>query len=94
MSLLAQPEIDQRLAALACGWTREADTIQKNFERSSFLAAVALIDAIAELAERANHHPDLLLHAYRHVRVTLTTHSAGGLTARDFELASKIDAIS
>jgi len=51
-----------------------------------------LVNRVAELAEAANHHPDILVHDYKHVRLTLSTHAAGGLTQRDFELAAKIDA--
>jgi 4a-hydroxytetrahydrobiopterin dehydratase len=89
MEPLPPDTIDARLAALAAGWHRAGDAIVGERE----CAAVALVNAIAEQAERSDHHPDILLHGYRRVRITLTTHSAGGVTERDFALAAAIDAL-
>jgi 4a-hydroxytetrahydrobiopterin dehydratase len=52
-----------------------------------------LVNAIAAEAERADHHPDILIHGYRRLTITLSTHAAGGLTQRDFALAGAIDAL-
>jgi 4a-hydroxytetrahydrobiopterin dehydratase len=91
MEHLSETEIDERLSGGS--WRREGETIVRDLEFADFVAAVAFVNAVAALAEQADHHPDMLVHAYKHVRLTLTTHSAGGLTARDFELAAAIDAL-
>jgi 4a-hydroxytetrahydrobiopterin dehydratase len=90
MEPLTEPEIAQRLEGSS--WQRERDAICREFERADFDDAIALVNRVAALAHAANHHPDILVHDYKHVRLTLSTHSAGGLTARDFELAAQIDA--
>ena len=74
-------------------WRREGATIVRDFEFDDFLAAIAFVNRIAEAAESANHHPDILVHGWNRVRVTLSTHSAGGLTDKDFDLARVIDAL-
>jgi 4a-hydroxytetrahydrobiopterin dehydratase len=88
MSLLSAEEIAGRLADLP-GWTAEGDSIVSVHKRGSFGAAVLYAGAVAFLAEAANHHPDILIQ-WDTVTLTLSTHSAGGLTARDFELAGQI----
>ena len=75
---------EQRLAGLD-GWQLvEGSSIERDFELADFAAALALIDRVGALAEAANHHPDILLHGWNKVRLTLSTHSAGGLTEADF----------
>jgi 4a-hydroxytetrahydrobiopterin dehydratase len=94
MSPLSDPEIEQRLATVE-HWRREqADSIVREYELADFVAAVAFVNQVAELAEAANHHPDILLHGYRRVRLRLSTHSEGGLTEADFRLASRIDSLA
>lgn len=94
MSVLTDAEIDQRLAALG-EWRRGDDTatdaIVRECKLADFVAAIALVNRVAELAEAANHHPDILVHGWNNVRVTLSTHSQGGLTDADFALAVQID---
>ncbi len=91
MTLLSDEEIDQRLAANQ-GWHREGgDSIEREWTFADFAAAIAFVDRVAELAEAANHHPDILLHGWNKVRLTLSTHSQGGLTDADFRLAIQID---
>jgi 4a-hydroxytetrahydrobiopterin dehydratase len=86
---LSDGEIEQ---ALASGpWQVEGDSIVRDVELGGFKAAMALANSVAEAADEANHHPDILIHDYKHVRLTLSTHSAGGVTANDLELASAID---
>ena len=92
-TVLDEQEIEQRLAGLA-GWRREQDTIVRECKFADFAAAVAFVDRVAQLAEAANHHPDMLVHGYNGVRLTLSTHSAGGLTAADFDLAAQIDGLT
>jgi 4a-hydroxytetrahydrobiopterin dehydratase len=72
-------------------WRREGDAIVRDVELDGFRAAIAFVDRVAEAADAADHHPDLLVHGYRRVRITLSTHSAGGLTRLDFALARTID---
>lgn len=89
---LTQAQIDQALASLA-GWSQQGNAIVRTFILRSFPAALAFASAVGHLAERADHHPDILIQ-YKRVTLTLSTHSAGGLTAKDFALASEIDAIA
>ena len=72
-------------------WRRHDEAIERDVERESFVDALAFVNAVGELAEAANHHPDILIHSYKHVRLTLSTHYAGGLTELDFALARAID---
>jgi 4a-hydroxytetrahydrobiopterin dehydratase len=90
--LLTDSEITDRLTALP-QWRRDGDTIVRDRELSDFAAAMTWVNAIADAAETANHHPDILIHGWNKVRLTVTNHSAGGLTAADFELAATIDAL-
>lgn len=66
----------------------------KDFVFKDFDEAMAFINAVAAIAKELNHHPDMELHTYRHVTITLTTHDVEGLTKKDFEVASRIDALS
>jgi 4a-hydroxytetrahydrobiopterin dehydratase len=91
MARLSDSEIDERLQASQ--WGREGDALVRDFELAGFTAAMALANAVAEAAEAANHHPDILIHGYKHVRLTLSTHSAGGITENDFALAAMIDGL-
>jgi 4a-hydroxytetrahydrobiopterin dehydratase len=90
--LLSQSEIEQELALLA-GWTQAGNEITRTFALPSFPAALAFASAVGHLAERVDHHPDILI-KYRKVTLTLSTHSAGGLTEKDFDLATEINAIA
>lgn len=90
MPLLDDKEIRRRLDELR-GWTREGDVIRKTYTLDSFAEAIAFVNRIAELAERANHHPDIDIRFDR-VVCALSTHSEGGLTHRDFDLARQLDA--
>ena len=78
------------------GWVLSADKnqINKSYLLADFLSGAALIKLIADKAEEMNHHPDLHLESYRRLTVCLTTHSAQGLTEKDFILAEKIDELS
>jgi 4a-hydroxytetrahydrobiopterin dehydratase len=94
MTPLTDPEIDERLAG-AGEWRRGAgSSIVRELELADFAAAIAFVDRVAELAEAANHHPDILVHGWNKVRLTLSTHSQGGLTDADFGLAAKIDRLA
>jgi 4a-hydroxytetrahydrobiopterin dehydratase len=91
MELLTEDEIAGRLGTVP-GWTREGDSIVTTVTRSDFRDAMLLTGAVAYLAEQANHHPDILIQ-WNKVTLTLSTHAAGGLTANDFDLAAKINAL-
>jgi 4a-hydroxytetrahydrobiopterin dehydratase len=84
--------IESRLAELE-GWEREGDAITKTFKCGDFVGSVEFVQKLVEPAEDMGHHPDLSL-SWDEVRVTITTHAAGGLTNSDFELAKRIDALS
>ena len=90
--LLTPTEIEQELATLQ-SWTQAGNAITRTFTLPSFPAALAFASAVGHLAERADHHPDILIQ-YRKVTLTLSTHSAGGLTEKDFDLATDINAIA
>ena len=87
--LLSDEAIADRLAGSE--WTRDGDEIVREWKFSDFAAAIAFVNRVAELAEAANHHPDILVHGWNKVRLTLSTHSQGGLTDADFQLAHQID---
>ena len=89
MALLGEDEVDGRLAQLD-GWAREGDAIVKEFSCEDFAGSVAFVNRITPIAEEMNHHPDLAI-SWSTVTVTISTHSEGGLTAADFELAGRID---
>jgi 4a-hydroxytetrahydrobiopterin dehydratase len=87
---LDDEEITRQLADLPA-WRREGDAIRATFEAPEFLAGIRLVDEVADLAETMGHHPDIDIR-WRRVTFVLTTHSAGGLTQLDVELAHQIDA--
>lgn len=72
------------------GWRVERASLKKEFDFSSYLKGAKFVQSAAELAEGMDHHPDLLLR-WRKVEVTLSTHSAGGVTLLDLELAARIE---
>ena len=86
---------DIQLAVEVIGFVQQGagQQILAELECQDFAAAIALVNRIAEAAEQADHHPDILIHGYRRLTITLTTHAAGGLTQRDFALARAIDAL-
>ena len=92
MALLSDAEIEERLGSLT-GWRRSGDAIEKRFERGDFVGSVRFVRDLVEPAEEMGHHPDVAI-SWDTVTVTISTHSEGGLTAADFELAEKIDALA
>ncbi len=92
MNLLTEPEITEELAAVPA-WIRDGNSITTVTLRADFKDALLYVGAVAYLAESANHHPDVTI-AWNKVTLTLSTHSAGGLTANDFALARQISALS
>ncbi len=104
MSLLNNADVERRLAEVphwrrggqpgerGAGGSPAADSaIVRELEFADFKGAVAFVERVAATAETANHHPDILVHGWNKVRLTLSTHSAGGLTDADFDLAAQLD---
>src|SRR6187397_247562 len=90
---LTEDEVDRALASLD-GWERDGDVIRRTIVCTDFRSAIALVNAVADEAEAANHHPDIEVRRYRRVTLTLTTHAAKAITLRDIELATEIDRIA
>ncbi len=92
MPLLADDDVTARLQELA-GWERDGSAITRTFKFDDFVGSVEFVNRITPGAEEMNHHPDLAI-SWNKVTVTLSTHSQGGLTENDFELAKRIDAVA
>ena len=91
MARLSEGDIEERLSALD-GWDRDGEAIVKRFDRGDFKGSVDFVNRLTPEAEEMNHHPDLEI-SWKTVTVTVTTHSEGGLTEGDFELARRIEAL-
>jgi 4a-hydroxytetrahydrobiopterin dehydratase len=91
MALLEDDRIDELLQGRE--WRREGDEIVRDLKFEDFAAAIAFVNRVADAAEEANHHPDILVHAWNRVRLAVTNHAQGGLTDADFALAERIDAL-
>jgi 4a-hydroxytetrahydrobiopterin dehydratase len=91
MALLDDAEIEAKLSRLP-GWQRSGEAIAKTFARGDFVGSVRFVESLVGPAEAMGHHPDLEV-SWDKVTVTISTHSEGGLTAADFELAAKVDAL-
>lgn len=89
MSLVPEEDVPAALASLP-GWAVEGGALVKQFTLPSFLGAVDFVNMVAAMAEEANHHPDLDIR-YDKVRVALVTHSAGGITDKDLDMARRIE---
>lgn len=92
MTLLDDGTIDERLGALP-QWRREGSAIVRDLELPDFATALGYVNAVGEIAERRNHHPDILVHGWNKVRLTVSNHSEGGLTEADFDLAGELDGL-
>lgn len=91
--ILSHDEILKSLSMLP-HWQLAAKEIVRTFDFQNFRLALNFVNDVGELAERADHHPDIKLHGWNKVTINLTTHSSGGLTQKDFELAQRIDEIA
>ena len=89
---LADQEVEERLAG--SDWRREGQAIVREWTFADFAQAIAFVNRVAEAAEAANHHPDILVHGWNKVRLELSTHSQGGLTEADFGMAARIDTLA
>jgi 4a-hydroxytetrahydrobiopterin dehydratase len=92
MAPLDDNEISERLEAVP-GWEREGDAITRSFDRGDFVGSVEFVRRLVEPAEDMGHHPDVEI-SWATVKVSISTHSEGGLTPADFELAGRIDALA
>jgi 4a-hydroxytetrahydrobiopterin dehydratase len=92
MARLSDEEIDERLSGLD-GWERDGDAIRRQFELDDFKGSVDFVNRLTPEAEGMNHHPDLEI-SWNKVTVSITTHSEGGLTENDFELAGRLSRLA
>lgn len=90
-SPLSSSEIDSRLRSLS-GWELDKGEITRTFNFPDFRGSLTFVNRVGELAEAAGHHPDIDIR-YNKVKLTLVTHDAGGLTAKDFDLAERVNAL-
>ena len=91
MPILTDDQIVNEIRSLK-GWSREGKEIKRVFEHKDFVHAMGFVNSVALLAEKANHHPDIDIR-WNKVTLVLSTHSAGGLTEKDFALAKQIDGL-
>jgi 4a-hydroxytetrahydrobiopterin dehydratase len=91
MTKLPPEEVKKRLAGLS-GWQMADNALKKQFKFSDFRSAMDFVNRIADAAEAVDHHPDMMIN-YTRVTMALSTHSAGGITEKDFALAQKIDSL-
>jgi 4a-hydroxytetrahydrobiopterin dehydratase len=92
MSLLTQDEVAKKLSSLS-GWTEEGKQIMKQFQFKDFADALAFVNKVGEEAEKMDHHPDIFIHSWNKVKITISTHSEGGITKKDFQLAEIIEGL-
>ncbi len=93
MTLLNQQEMMQNLKNLD-NWSFDNNQIHSEYQFKDFKEALGFVNKIGDEAEKMNHHPDMLLHSWNKVKVTISTHSEGGVTEKDFKLAAIIDNLS
>lgn len=92
MTVLADQEVEERLAN--GDWHKHGSAIAREWKFEDFPAAIAFVNRVADAAERAGHHPDILVHGWNKVRLELSTHSEGGVTEADLELAARVDQLA
>ena len=92
MTPLSDTEADERLATSE--WSRQGSAIVREWTFPDFAGAIVFVNRVAELAEAANHHPDILVHGWNKVRLELSTHSEGGITRSDIDMARTLDGVS
>jgi 4a-hydroxytetrahydrobiopterin dehydratase len=92
MKVLSENEIYEKLNEIP-GWVFRDKSISKEFKLNDFKSALAFVNRIGDEAEKMDHHPDIFIHSWNKVQITISTHSAGGITQNDFNLAKKIEEI-
>jgi 4a-hydroxytetrahydrobiopterin dehydratase len=91
--LLSSPEINVKLNKLV-DWKLENQSITKEYTLKDFKSALSFVNKVGEEANNLDHHPDIFIHSWNKVKFTISTHSEGGLTDKDFNLAEKIEHLS
>jgi len=92
MPLLTHQQIISELSKLP-EWSYSDNNLVKEFQFKDFGEALAFVNKAGSLAEEMNHHPDIFIHSWNKVKLTISTHSEGGVTYKDFQLAEKIESI-
>ena len=90
MALLDEDDIQNKLKDFP-GWEYLNSQIEKEYKLKDFISALDFVNRIGKDAESMNHHPDILIHGYNKVRISISTHSESGVTEKDFYLAKKIE---
>ncbi len=93
MSLLTQDEISRNLESFQ-GWIQEGNQISKEFQLKNFAEALSFVNKVGAEAEEIDHHPDIFIHSWNKVKIIISTHSEGGITVKDFQLAEKIERLN
>ena len=92
MALLNQQQIHSKVTKLS-NWNFSNSQIVKEYQLKDFTEALSFVNKVGAFAEELDHHPDILMHSWNKVKITISTHSEGGVTEKDFQLAEKIDSI-
>lgn len=87
---LSEEQIQDALSR-AADWRREGGWLTRDLKFENFKSAMEFVNRVADEAEAMDHHPDILIHGWNNVRLSVMTHSEGGLTEKDFKLAGRID---
>ena len=90
MAILSEADRRQKLNNLE-GWQYQNNQIEKEYSLKDFKSALNFVNKLGDEAEKMDHHPDINIHSYNKVKITLSTHSEGGVTGKDFKLAEKIE---
>ena len=93
MAVLSSDRINTKLDELE-GWNLKNEQICKEYELNNFREALDFVNKVGDAAEMLNHHPNIFIHSWNKVQITISTHSEGGVTEKDFILAHKIEKIS
>ena len=93
MAVLNSNEIMNKLKNLD-NWSFDSNQIHSDFQFKDFKEALNFVNKVGDEAEKMNHHPDIFLHSWNKVKITVSTHSEGGVTEKDFKLAAIIDKLS
>jgi len=91
MATLSETQVNEQLAG--SDWRLEGAAIVREWKLDDFKEAIAFVNRVADTAETFNHHPDILVHGWNKVRLELSTHSEGGITQADLDMAERIDAL-
>ena len=87
---LSEEQIKERLPQIS-GWRRDGDWLTRDFKFENFKSAMAFVNQVADAAEAMDHHPDILIHGWNNVRLSVMTHSQSALTEKDFKLAALVN---